>query len=124
MLAQDPGGTKLFTPECDKDLPKEDQLVVVIRLFTVQDQQRFANRGGKKPGTLMAKILAEGIVDIVQGLYDLVPDPNDPEGKKKIKREIPWDGIETLNRMRIMARRQIADELMDLSEASEDDEGN
>lgn len=122
MLAQDPGGTKLFTPACEMDLPEADRLVVEIRLFTVQDQQRFANRGGKKPGTLMTKILAEGIVDIVQGLYEMVEDPENP-GKKK-KREIPWEGVTTLNRMRIKARRQIADELMDLSELDEDDEGN
>jgi hypothetical protein len=121
MLAQDPGGTKLFSPKSESHLPEENRFTVELRLFTVADQQRFANRGGKKPGTLMKQILTEGVL----GWDNLFREIKDPEntGKKKLV-PVHYEGPESLDCLPIRVRREIADSLMDLNELDEDDEGN
>lgn len=121
MLAQDPGGTKLFIPRSERHLPEDKAFTVELRLFTVSDQQRFANRGGKKPGTLMKQILTEGVVSWTN-LEHETTDPENPGKKRRVP--VHYEGSESLNYLRLGVRREIADELMDLSEPDEDDEGN
>lgn len=119
MLAQDPGGTKIYVPKEDRDLPEDRQLQVELRLFTVADQTRFANRGGKKPGTLMKQVLSEGVVGWT-GLEEEIPDPENPG--KKTRRPVNFEGVESLNRLPLRVRRELADALMDMSEPDEDEE--
>jgi hypothetical protein len=121
MLAQEPGGTKLFIPSSERHVPEDKAFTVELRLFTVSDQQRFANRGGKKPGTLMRQILGEGVI----GWDNLFREVKDKEnaGKRKLV-PVHFEGPESLDYLPLRVRREIADALMDLNEVDEDDEGN
>lgn len=122
VLAQDPKGVKTFIPpSADRHLPDEKRFTVTLKIFSVQDTQRLENRvtaKKAKAGSFNRGVLEEGVID-----WFNLEDVKKVDGKV-VRTEVPYDGPEDLEKISSRVRREIVQELLEVNELDEDDEGN